>query len=494
MPLGLDGKLGILQRSPHDLAATSQEELAQQKGQWVPSRYTVRAATEDGRLVLWNTFSGKISVFTAEQRPSIEMLLRRKGFESVEKGIVSYLKRRGFLIKAGTDEYRHFQLKFGQEHHRQDILQLILLSSEDCNFRCTYCYERFARGTMKPEVRSAVRKLVEKRMPQLRSLRISWFGGEPLYGWEAVEDLAPFFLHQAEKHGLPYTSHMTTNGYLLVPEVADKLLAWKINNFQITIDGPAESHDCSRPARDGSSTFDTILENLQALHRRPDKFKVGLRINFDRTNAPKLIEFLDTVETVFERDPRFQLRLRAVGKWGGPNDDELDTCSQNEEEQIRTELTHAARRRGISLSESLTDVQAFGSQVCYAARPYSFIVGAEGDLMKCTVDLDLNDRNIVGKLLPDGELDLDMDRFAMWTEPAFEKDGQCQKCVVLPSCQGLHCPQIRFDYNRSPCTSLRTHFKEEMRAVAGKAPESSDAGLLNASRNKTPEIETTLQT
>ena len=29
---------------------------------------------------------------------------------------------------------------------------------------------------------------------------MSWFGGEPLYGWEAVEDLAPFFMEMADEH------------------------------------------------------------------------------------------------------------------------------------------------------------------------------------------------------------------------------------------------------------------------------------------------------
>lgn len=401
------------------------------------------------------------------------MLLSRKGFEAQERGIVRYLKQRGFLVKSGTDEFRQFQLRFGQQHYRSDVLQLILLSSEDCNFRCTYCYEKFARGTMTPEVRSSVKALIEKRASHLRSLGISWFGGEPLYGWEAIEDLAPYFLAKAKEHNLHYSSNMTTNGYLLVPEVAEKLLSWKCNKFQITLDGPPETHNCSRPARDGSETFDVILQNLVELHKRPDKFVVDLRINFDRNNAPLLNDFLETVERTFERDPRFTLRLRAVGKWGGDNDANLQTCSENESEQLLSELTHEARKRGLVMADELREVKGLGSQVCYAARPYNFIVGANGKLMKCTIDLDQNERNVVGQILPDGELDLDLERFALWTQPAFEKDTQCQKCVVLPTCQGMYCPQIRFDYNRSPCTPLRTKFKEEMRAAASTGAENN---------------------
>lgn len=465
MPIGLSQKLGILSQSPHDLAPVAAEAAAEKRERWIPSRYTVRATTEDGRLVLWNTLSGAMSVFSVEQRPVIESMLSRKGFEYSDKGLVRHLRRRGFLMRADADEMRQLRLKFGQQHYRNDLLQLILLSSEDCNFRCTYCYEKFARGTMEPWVRTGIKKLVEKRIGGLKALTTSWFGGEPLYGWEAIEELAPFMLETAKKHGVYYLSNMTTNGYLLVPEVAEKLLAWKINRFQITLDGPPETHNCSRPARDGSETFATILENLVELHKRPEPFNVALRINFDRENASLLREFLGTIEETFERDPRFSLRMRAVGKWGSPNDVDLDVCSDQDEDRVRRELAQEAERRGLVLSDTLLDYKSFGSQVCYAARPYNFIVGANGNLMKCTVDLDQKERNRVGTLTPEGDLDLDHDRLAKWTEPAFENDKQCKKCVVLPSCQGMHCPQYRFDTDTPPCTPLRSRFKEEMIAV-----------------------------
>src|SRR5436305_15124639 len=108
------------------------------------------------------------------------------------------------MIKAGTDEFRKIQLAFGQQHYRKDVMQLILLASEDCNFRCTYCYEDFARGTMKPAVRAGIKKLVEKRIKTLGQLDINWFGGEPLYGFAAIEDLSPFFIKICEENSVKY--------------------------------------------------------------------------------------------------------------------------------------------------------------------------------------------------------------------------------------------------------------------------------------------------
>jgi uncharacterized protein len=453
----------ILQESPHDKNPVESDLPVAQaiRARWAPSRYTIRATTSDGRLILWNTFTGAMSVFPADQVPTLNKILRKPGIEAEREGLVAYLADKGFLIKEDVNEYRRVQYEIGSQHYRTDILQFILLASEDCNFRCTYCYENFARGTMQPWVRSAIKKLVERRLPSLNQLRVSWFGGEPLYGFEAIKDLGPFFVEMAQKASIPYSSDMTTNAYLLTPAVADQLLAWKVLSYQITIDGPPEFHDCTRPTRDGQGTFSTIFENIQALHRRSDRFHVALRVNFDRNNYPHLGGFLDLLEQELRDDNRFEVRFRAVGRWGGPNDEALDICGEDSP-RIQRDLEEEARRRGLNVGEGLKGINRIGSEVCYAARPYNFIIGASGKLMKCTVLLDMKDYNVVGKITEDGNLELDRDKMALWTEPAFESDSKCRKCVVLPLCQGTHCPLIRIEDGQSPCTSVRLNAKREL--------------------------------
>jgi len=413
-------------------------------------------------LVVWNTLSSAMSVFPPEQVDRVRKAIRKPGLQGRREGLVEYLVERGFLIEKGTDEMRKFRLRFGRQHYRTDSLEFILLASEDCNFRCKYCYERFERGTMEPWVREGLKKHVMQRLDSLGRLTVGWFGGEPLYGFAAIEDLAPFFVEVAEKHDIAYHSHMTTNGFLLTPDVVEKLLAWKVTSYQITIDGAPEQHDCSRPTREGEGTFDTIFTNLQAMARRTDDFSVAIRVNFDRQNVDHLHRFLDLLEESFQGDPRFKLRFHAVGRWGGENDENLEVCGADSEQIIR-DLQEEARRRGLDSKGSLKSSNLLGSQVCYAARPYNFVVGASGKLMKCTIELDTNERNVVGQLTQDGAMELHDDRLALWTEPAYESDTKCQSCVALPMCQGVHCPLVRIEDDRSPCTSLRLNMKRELR-------------------------------
>jgi uncharacterized protein len=465
MSTGLSSKFNILRESPldhHPPEPVAGPAKVAASNRWVASRYNIQTPTEDGRLIVWNTFRGSMSVFPPEQKDAVKSLLTRRGCDSSSKGIVGYLYDRGFLIPEGTDEYRLFQHAFGYQHYRQDALELILLASEDCNFRCQYCYEDFTRGTMKPQVRESIKKLVRKKLPSLRYLSVSWFGGEPLYGWPAIEDLAPFFRDIAVENSLAYYSNMTTNGYLLTPDVADKLLPWGVLRYQITIDGAPEDHNRNRPGRNGEPTFDVIFQNLLELRKRPEEFMIDLRINFDRQNRSGLDDFIDLLGHEFGGDPRYRLRIRPVGRWGGSNDSNLDVCGKDEAKETTYQLIGRAAQKGLGSCDDVRDSRGLGSKVCYAARPYNYIIGADGLVMKCTVDLDKEDRNVVGRLDEEGILHLDNAKFTMWTEPAYSGDDGCQKCVILPLCQGISCPLIRITEDKSPCVPLRSNAKRDL--------------------------------
>jgi len=322
--------------------------------------------------------------------------------------------------------------------------------------------------------RTGVKRLLLARAERLSALAVSWFGGEPLYGFEAIEELAPFFQVVAGRHGIRLQHHMTTNGYLLSEDVAAKLLSWDIRDFQITVDGAGHLHDTRRVARDGSKTFDTILRNLRALAKRPDPFTVAIRVNFDKATADALDEFLDTLAADFSYDERFSVVFRPMGAWGGPNDDRLTLCGTEEVRVNMRQFRERAFRRGLHI-DTIARIARPGTQVCYAARPYNFIIGAHGQVMKCTVVLDTKDHNIVGTINEDGELTLNADRMALWTEPSYTTDTTCQKCYLLPPCQGLSCPLVRIEEGRRPCPMCKGDLKGELQLVQLGRPRRAEA-------------------
>ncbi|HEV2147872.1 MAG TPA: radical SAM protein [Longimicrobiaceae bacterium] len=453
---------------------------------WVPSRFNARAAGDDGRLILWNTYTGAISVFQPEDRDEVVAHLASKGLTAPLDKFGTYLSKRGFLVRDGLDEMAQFRYAFAQQHWRTDVLQLILLASEDCNFRCVYCYEKFKRGTMLPEVRQGVRALVQQRAPHLRSLSAEWFGGEPLYGWEAIEEISPYLKETADRYGLVHGQAMTTNGYLLTEERATKLLHWGCTSYQITIDGLPEEHDCKRVGRDGSPTYHVILDNLRSLRERKQEFTVSIRVNFDQQNLPRLGAFLEALSEDFSGDKRFKMRFRAVGKWGGDNDENLSTCGTGEQANAMNSLRQKAEEVNLHQEGGIRGASQMGAQVCYAARPYNFIVGATGKLMKCTIALDDMDANVVGQLRPDGNMELNPENMSKWVNPHFETDSLCQRCYVLPGCQGAACPLTRIRDNERTCCGVKGSLKGVLRytlweaaKTRGNAPEPVPAGAAS---------------
>jgi uncharacterized protein len=52
-------------------------------------------------------------------------------------------------------------------------------------------------------------------------------------------------------------------------------------------------------------------------------------------------------------------------------------------------------------------------EICYAARPNSLVIRADGRVGKCTVAL-TDTRNTIGQLLPNGSLQIDKIRLSPW--------------------------------------------------------------------------------
>lgn len=436
---------------------------------WIPSRFNARAVGDDGRLILWNTLSGAISVFDARHHDKVLDNLTPGGSCDAGDAVADHLRRRGFVVASDADELARFRYHYGRQQWRSDTLELTLLVTEECNFRCLYCYEKFEHGTMRREVRDGIRVYLENRAPQLKYLSVAWFGGEPLLGWDALAELGPFCQELADRHGIAHTQSITTNGYLLDDARADALLAWGCRRFQITVDGLAEDHDCKRKTVAGGPTYEVILANLRSLHRRTEDCRIVVRVNIDRKNAVNLGSFVETLADEFQDDDRFTLRFKTIGRWGGDQDDDLDVCGRRDGRQIIHHLQDIALRCGIRVEGGVTQHAAPGGQVCYAARPYHFVVSATGKLMKCTVALGEMEENVVGQVQPNGEWQIRDDRMARWVNPFFESDAVCKRCHLLPTCQGAACPLVRLETGHRCCCTTRSELKHELRMTLRQA-------------------------
>lgn len=140
------------------------------------SRFNALSHTEEEGLILYNSYTGALIDFSKDEKEEVLGLLKNADTWP-DTDVKKALEENGFLVGEQVDELKRAQF-LHQSMHRTDMLHLILMPTEACNFRCTYCYESFTRGRMTDETIAGVKALVREKARTIHTLHISWFGGE----------------------------------------------------------------------------------------------------------------------------------------------------------------------------------------------------------------------------------------------------------------------------------------------------------------------------
>jgi len=309
------------------------------------------------------------------------------------------------------------------------LLHLILMPTEQCNFRCVYCYEDFVGGEMGRAVVDAVKALMRRRVAHLDLLSVEWFGGEPLLAWPIVEEIQSYAQHLTRRHdGVRLAGAMTTNGSLLGEARFRRLLRLGVTRYQISLDGDREAHDRQRRRRGGGGSFKAIWHNLLGMRAVPGDFQVLLRLHATRANLGPLERLLHDLSRDFAGDPRFPVMFKAVRRFGGPCDASIPVLARDREEEVLDRLCQQASHLGIAVQRSPFLEEGI-LKGCYAAAVNSYVVRSNGDLAKCTVAL-RHDQNRVGTLRRDGTVELDSRKMMSWIRGALTGHSESIMCPM----------------------------------------------------------------
>jgi uncharacterized protein len=315
------------------------------------------------------------------------------------------------------------------QYFMNERLELTVLPTEHCNFRCTYCYEDFALGRMSRETIDALKKFILHRAPELTELQIRWFGGEPLIAFDIIEEISTYITQLIPLYPqLQLQGSVTTNGWLLDIEHATRLAALHVNSFQITLDGPQIQHDSTRLLANNRGSYEGIHKNLRALKASNLPINIELRLHLTPDNLPVIEDYADFLATEYLVDPRFHLEPFPVGHLGGANDAEFAVLDFKEAvaamHRIRQKITPA-----IVVPDDTTQSIHKDRYVCYAARGNAYVIRADGSLGKCTVALN-DTRNYIGHLTSTGELSLLADTIKPWLAGWKDADWSVLQCPL----------------------------------------------------------------
>lgn len=270
------------------------------------TRHLITHKLDDRFSVLLNGLSGALDVVENRFIPLIE---NPSALTSATE-IYQPLLERGYIFPSEADERREMDRLFAKYTADRQPMTFVVCPTYACNLRCTYCFEGALPASShkvlsRPEITSmftAVQRLA------VGDPHIQLFGGEPLL--PATYEAVNLVLERSASLGYPVGA--VTNG-VNIPMFMPLLRKFRdhLDDFQITLDGPAEVHDKRRPRAGGQGTFSEIVSGIELLLN--EGIHVRLRVNVDNRNIDSLVDLADFIMMRgWDRVPEFVALLSPV--------------------------------------------------------------------------------------------------------------------------------------------------------------------------------------
>lgn len=403
---------------------------------WVGSRFNYCFIWENNYLI-YNTLQTSIFVVDAKV---FHILLERFIFnkDHLDDRLIQTLAKER-LIVCDTENEEKTVINAINRIIYDNKLDVTIIPTQGCNFRCVYCFEDHKNNCMSDESEDKIIKFFKRHTRDYRSIKISWFGGEPLLEKKRVLRIMENVNQISKEYGVPLISEIITNGYLLDYETFVNLVKNNVLFFEITLDGFAYTHDKLRPLIDGSGTFNQILKNLIEIQSKSKnrRFKIIIRTNLNKDNAPDYNTFVKSIGKILYNDERFEFLGGKMVDWGGDsirkiddrlyrNNDYLDYINKNENKY--NVVTHN-----------------FSQLRCSAGKYYGFIITQDAHINKCArisynaSNIEAENINNFGYISDGGKLIYEEYKNAQFIGLPKIMD-KCNSCCWLPTCLITTCP------------------------------------------------------
>ncbi len=407
------------------------------------SYYNFLFPQKDESAILYNSRTGAMAELDVESKKQLIELTEQE-LADRNPDFADALLENEFAVEDAVLERDMIRFDSLKARYGNRDMGLTIVPTSDCNFRCSYCYEKeiLRPVTMDRETQDALIKYVEEHVMAEGTLLVCWYGGEPLLALDIIEELTGKMRQICEKKGVTYNADMITNGYLLTEENALRLTECGVSKIQITLDGDRNNHDKRRFLRGGKGTFDVIWKNIVNLKQFGEQLTVSVRVNVDGNNPSALREISQKVQ---QEGLETMVRVYPGRVMDSERCYHEEVCFKSDEFALLEQEFYCEE------SGYLPSVYPQPQKnVCMADLVNSFLIDADGYMYKCYKDIGKRERairNVKSNQMLNESL---LHRYVLY-EPA--EDEVCGECKFLPLCQG-GCPYERIN-GKNQCTYLK---------------------------------------
>ena len=361
------------------------------------------------------------------------------------------LIKKGMVVPINTDEphlYKQRQEKAIMDDFPSHVF-LTVSTTMKCNYDCAYCFEACKKGKhLEGEVLEdtiAYIKTEIDRNPNLKSLGIRWFGGEPLLNIPAIEKLSEIIIPYCQTRNINYKAQITTNGYFFTKEVSERLKELKVESAQIALDGFEQTYISTRKAP--KNAFRQVLQNIA-----DSAIPVVIRINTTRQNQDEIIELVKDLYKSKATILKDQNRI-VVNRVKDYEEPLQYGFTDNEWLDFREKYKELHDCMGI---KNLSDLGRVKYIPCIHNQRRNVFISPDGYLYRC--DFMISDpKDRIGSLKEgiNEHNNVDTD----FVKSTITED--CLQCKFLPICCGGLCRYAELRQGK-PCELTKGRFRQNM--------------------------------
>lgn len=363
---------------------------------------------------------------------------------STDDDMVKSLYERGYIVDNDIDEYKEMKKEIDElMKESSKRLSLTIYVTEQCNFRCIYCPEEHVSKKLSKTKWEALNKYILNSVKEGKytSIGISFFGGEPLLESKSITEFLINLKDGLKDYPNVHCSHsVVTNGYLLSPDLYDKLVSLDVKLFQITVDGFKETHEKMRPMANGNSSWDKIIKNMEYINSKDDDVLIDYRANFNDMNIHTMKEYKKWIHEKFN-NPKFRFKFHpVVGFSTGVKKELVAKIDTDEKTDIIENVNDYTDERNFDFGHHCLEKFSY---ICRVAYPSYYALYTDGRISKCENITIPYDYLFVGYLSDEGDFVFNSD-MSIWTDN-YEIEG-CKECGMYPVCCARTCPTKKFGY------------------------------------------------
>lgn len=382
----------------------------------------------------WNNFFCGVNLFSGNK-----IVLFKNDYEyylndpqQMDEKMYSALIKGGFIIEDDVNEYSKLIHKRNNDvFFNNNVFQLTILPTLECNFRCWYCYEQHLKGNMTSQTYEKLKRYVNYILDShpIFCFHLDWFGGEPLlYFKEIVKPFSLFVKSICEQKSIYFRNTITTNGFLINKEMVEEFNEIELTGFQITLDGYKDLHNKIRFETRGDDTYTKIIDNINNICQIVDKASINIRINYTNNNILELGRISDDLHPTSKN--KVYVSMQRV--WQTRDIQHDQQIKQNLDKEIEY-----IRKNDIKVNNNhLTYNKGVR---CYADTIWQSVVNYDGSLFKCTARNFADHKASIGSLNDNGVPKWNSAYYQHFLKPVFD-NPECKKCCYLPICLG-NCSQ-----------------------------------------------------